>query len=237
MNAGMLGKIRKSLNNQGLLGTIGRAVPYIVAKMRGSRLRKIRRDIDDRFDQVYGVNTAGEIPGRALDTESRNVPHNNGYGAIFPEPFAEVVKQLPIDFEQSLFIDFGSGKGRAVLLASEFSFRKIVGIEFSPELHEIAEVNCENYRSATQECSTIELQCIDAAEYEIPPEPAIFFFYNPFGAEVMTPICAKIDRSLRKFPRKVFIVYFWPQNASLWDKTKTLEKVPVRQPSWPTLGK
>ena len=72
-----------------------------------------------------------------------------------------------------LFIDFGSGKGRALLLASELPFKKIVGIEFSPPLHEIARANWRNYLSATQRCKAVELLCLDVVEYAIPPEPAV----------------------------------------------------------------
>jgi len=190
--------------------------------------------IDDNFDKDYGVDTAGTIPGKKLDTDSTNVQNATAYQAIFPIPFGEVMNQLPADFEQSTFIDYGSGKGRALLLASEYPFRKITGIEFSPSLHEVAESNFRNYRSATQKCKSIESLCMDAVEYVPPPEPAIFFFYNPFDGQIMADVASKIDKSLREFPRKAFIVHFWPpENDCVWDGVETLEKFPVSEPTWP----
>ena len=55
--------------------------------------------------------------------------------AIEPARFRKVLASLQIAFHDYTFIDFGSGKGRALLLASEFPFKRIIGLEFSPELH------------------------------------------------------------------------------------------------------
>jgi SAM-dependent methyltransferase len=207
-----------------------------VNRILATRLRRAIQKIHEGFDREYGVDTAATVSVSALGAHGRNVQHAVEYQAILPEAFAEVMKQLPIDFGQSVFIDFGSGKGRALLLASEFPFEKIVGVEFSPQLHGIAEANCRKYRSATQKCKTIELLCIDAVEYDIPPKPAVFYFYNPFHEEVMTQIAGKVDRSLRELPRKVFVVYFWAfwaERRRSLEGIEGLEPFPVCQPLWP----
>lgn len=232
-NPGLLAKIKRSLQRRGLLGTIRAAVGYYPNMLRETRHRRAIEEINRRFDRECGIDTAGSVPGGKIVTDKASAEHATAYQPILPEPFAEVMKQLPIDFGKCVFVDFGSGKGRAVLLASEFPFKKVVGVEFSSQLHEIATSNCKKYRSKTQACKTIELLCIDAMEYEIPSEPAVFFFYNPFREEVMTEVVRRIDRSLRERPRKAFVVYFWPEVARLWDDTDNLETFPIRSPQWP----
>ena len=71
-----------------------------------------------------------------------------------------------MDKEQLVFVDLGSGKGRTLLLASEYPFRRIVGVELSPKLHRIAKTNVEKFRSEEQRCRTFALHCMDAVRYD-----------------------------------------------------------------------
>jgi SAM-dependent methyltransferase len=124
-----------------------------------------------------------------------------------PEAFETLMKLLQIWWEDFIFVDFGSGKGRALLLASEYPFRRIIGVEFARELHAAAQVNIARYQSATQRCCAIEVHCQDATEFALPPEPTVFYFYNPFDATVMKKVLANIRASLEAHPRPVFILY------------------------------
>ncbi len=207
---------------------------YVARRIHRPRDSRIRQLLDDRFDEEYAVETAGNISFSSLDAPPDRVAHAAAYRPIYPAPFLDLIHQLPIDFEEWTFVDFGSGKGRAVLLASEFPFRKVVGVEFSPSLHETAQRNLGTYRSATQRCRNIELLCLDAAAYEIPRTPAVFHFYNPFGKQVMAEVARNIDRSLQEAPRAAFVAYFYPEVAGVWTTCKTLEAYPVIQPVWPT---
>ena len=65
------------------------------------------------------------------------------------------------------FVDMGSGKGRALLVASELPFAKIVGVELSQELHQIAEENVRRYRPESQLCTAFFLHCMNAVEYTV----------------------------------------------------------------------
>jgi hypothetical protein len=80
-------------------------------------------------------------------------------------------------------------------------------VEFAPQLHLIAQQNLSRYHSATQKCHAIELHCLDAADYMIPREPSVFYFYNPFDETVMTKVLENITHSLHEVPRPVFILY------------------------------
>jgi SAM-dependent methyltransferase len=111
------------------------------------------------------VETAGDIGGRTylsdLNIPRPNWIYGNDYSGIAPERFFAILSSLNLRFEDFTFIDFGSGKGRALLLASEFPFKRIIGVEFSPELHAIAQRDIERYNSAGQKCKSIESVCSD----------------------------------------------------------------------------
>jgi SAM-dependent methyltransferase len=121
--------------------------------------------------------------------------------------FRDLLGALDIDFRQYTFIDFGSGKGRALFLAADYPFQEILGIEFSPQLHEIAVQNIANYRNSRQRCFQIESVCIDAVDYQLPAVPSVLFFYSPFKAVVFERVLANIRASLRSHPRSMFILY------------------------------
>ncbi len=111
-----------------------------------------------------------------LDIDGENLEHANYY---LPSPTSQlraILGGLQVRYEDFIFIDAGSGKGGALLLASEFPFRKIIGVEFSHELNEIAQENVRHYGSESQKCKDLEAICIDAALYPIPPKPSVFYF-------------------------------------------------------------
>jgi hypothetical protein len=121
-------KIRRSLKRRGLLGTLKRGLKepfYMILEYRPSRLRWKRRD--NEFDRRFGVDTAGTIPLSALDVDDEDWEYGFSYEATDPKYFKAVVGELPIKYEKFTFIDFGSGKGRVLLLAADFPFPKDSG--------------------------------------------------------------------------------------------------------------
>ena len=86
--------------------------------------RSLRREhaVDAAFDREHGVDTAGIIPLGALDATGRWASHGNRYEATTPALFHRALEGLQIDFGRFTFVDIGAGKGRALLLASEYPF-------------------------------------------------------------------------------------------------------------------
>jgi hypothetical protein len=237
MSKGLRRMLEAALRRRGLFGSIGNPLALVANLLKDPlallRSHAVEQALSEGFDREHGVDTEGTIVPEQLDATSENRVFAAPYQAVLPETFFHVMKLLPIDFARSLFIDFGSGKGRALLLASELPFKKIVGIEFSSHLQQVAEANLRQYRSTTQQCRSFELVCSDAVAYGIPPEPAVFFFFNPFGEEVMAKVAAGIRRSLQQAPRTVFVVYFNPQVGHVWEALETLEPFPLHQASIP----
>jgi SAM-dependent methyltransferase len=136
------------------------ALRSLPAERRGSN--------HDDFDDEMGVSTAGivRLESLSVPAESRRLGHR--YQPSDPATLRRTISALPIRYEEFAFVDIGSGKGRALLVASEFPFERIVGVELSQELNEVALENIAAYANPAQRCRAIEAHCADATGYELP---------------------------------------------------------------------
>src|SRR5437867_9744786 len=92
--------------------------------------------------------------------------------------FPAVLDSLNIRAGRDVFVDFGSGLGRAVILAARRPFRRVIGVELSAELNRTAQENLQNARRHLT-CPDVELVTADATMYRIPPEVTVIYFFNP----------------------------------------------------------
>ncbi len=202
--------IKTLVHSAGLDDTIGRFL-FVAREMM--------------YDLRHGTTTRGNVRLQDLKIASPNVAYGWYYEGIDPKIFARIMNELRIEHERFEFVDFGAGKGRVLLLASDYPFRKITGVEFSAELAGIAQKNLRQYRSATQRCRNLDVACADAMQYPIPSGPVVLFFNNPFGEEVMAPVLAGIAASAEAEPREVYIVYTHPRNEHLLAGNAAFRKV------------
>jgi SAM-dependent methyltransferase len=110
---------------------------------------------------------------------------------------------------EDVFVDFGSGLGRALLVAGAFPFRRVVGVELSDRLAGQARRNLE--RSARRmRAGTFDVVTADALEWEIPDEMTFAFLYSPFTGELFGRVLQRILASLERQPRVLRMVYDYP---------------------------
>ena len=205
-------KIQKSLKKWGLMGTVQVCILKVWGRIRRSSPRHRRAKAMDRmFDRAHGVETECVIPPDDLDGSS-SPQFRKGYQATPVLTLQLILNNLPIPYGDFVFVDVGCGMGRAVLLASQFPFKKIVGVECIPQLYRIAKQNVRNFRNGHQQCRDIELVCMDAVEYEVPRQNAVFYLFNPFERPVLEKVLANIGRSLQDHPRSVLVAYYNAQH-------------------------
>jgi SAM-dependent methyltransferase len=112
-----------------------------------------------------------------------------------------------------VFVDFGSGKGRVVYQAARsFRFKRVVGVEVAEAFNAVARTNIEANRHRLK-CRDVELVTIDAAQYPIPPDMTVAYFYNPFGGDVFRAVLRNIVDSLDRAPRRMYVIYANPLMA------------------------
>ncbi len=188
-----------------------------------SRRRQRYGDID--FDWEHRVNTTAAT----MTWRTRLLGMlNSAYQPIPAEQFRQIMAALAEHMEGDktfstfTFIDIGSGKGRALLLASQFGFRRIIGVELLPELDQVAR---ENIRQWEQQGGTsrIELICGDATTFRLPVEPAVIFLFNPLPEAALRAFLENIDRCLLEFPRPTFVLYVNPIFAQTFSALRSLQ--------------
>ncbi len=178
-------------------------------------LWRISHTLDIRFDRKYGTDTRGFVPLQGLTIDSGNVNEGIWYEPMSVKIFREIMSHLDVDFSRFDFIDFGSGKGRVLLLASDYGFRRVIGVEFAQELHRTAANNAAIYQRYNRKASPIETVCIDATLFPIPEVPLIAFFYSPFKGRVMERVLENISGSFEQNRRKIILVFYGKNSESI----------------------
>lgn len=184
--------------------------------------RRRRRYGDIEFDWNHRVDTTSAAVGwrdRLLGA------FHSPYQPTEASLFHEMLEQLKIDFSRFTFIDLGSGKGRVLLIASNYSFRRIIGVELLPELHRIAVKNVKAYKNSVQQCFALECVLGDALDFVLPTEATVLYLFNPLLESEMKQLAARLAASLRHHPRPFFVLYHNPVLEYLLVRDASLKRV------------
>ena len=176
------------------------------------------------FDRRRSVHTSGHVPLGALTLVGAG---RSGHDHIPARPTRarQALRDLPISEPQNyVFVDLGSGKGRVMLIAARYPFRRIEGVEFAVDLHEEATRNIARYRHRERRCSRLESLNMDAVDYRFPEENLVVHLFNPFGPAVLEKVMANLAASIAARPRHVVVVLLYPEFA------EPVASLPVLQP-------
>lgn len=169
--------------------------------------RKRQRFGDADYDWEYRVDTTSAN----VSWQSRYIGFlNSSYQPIESELFEEMLNSIGVDYSQFTFIDIGSGKGRPLLMASKYPFRRILGVELLPELNQIANENIRKFHDDRQRCQHLESIQGDATEFAFPNDPLVIFLFNPLPEAGTKKVIENLAGSLGEHPRPVWLVYANP---------------------------
>lgn len=191
----------------------------LIQSAGSEKSHNLNKDIDTEFDQKWGVDTGGIVRPVNSDIVGNNWLYGQKYEACNPDELKEALDYIRIDHSQFVFVDLGSGKGRALLIASSFPFRKIIGVEYSRQLAKISGANILLYPETEKKCKEIEIICTDAATFKLPEGPLIIFIFNSFGGKVMRKVLVNIIDSYNQQKRQIIILYFNVEFGSVWRKS------------------
>lgn len=164
-----------------------------------------------RFDRDRGVTTQAILFLSQLgSTKGAAYAHATHYEPVPVEAFRALLSHVPEPLlRTATFVDIGSGMGRAVLLASEYPFKQVVGIELSPGLHAIARMNVSGARNVAARCRDVRLRCGDARRARFPKGNLVVFLFNPFDDEILRSVLDRILAS-RSGRDQVLLLYYVP---------------------------
>ncbi|MGA9812715.1 MAG: class I SAM-dependent methyltransferase [Terriglobales bacterium] len=166
-----------------------------------------RRYGDAEYDWDHRVNTTSATIGWR---ERLLGQFHSGYQPTEPALFTEMMSSLNINFQEFTFIDLGSGKGRVLLMAADYPFHRIVGVELFPALHRVAQQNLDAYASDSQRCFVMETVCEDAREFVFPEEPTLLYLFNSLPEAALIEVMTNLNDSLHQCPREVYLLYHNP---------------------------
>lgn len=166
-----------------------------------------------RFDAQNGVTTEallflGELDPEAIGDAMADATH---YEPVPVADFHALLAAIPEELDPFTFVDAGAGMGRAMMLASLYPFKQVVGVEVSRALCEIASSNLAAWRKRNgTRCNDLRVVNADAAAYAYPAGSLVVFLYNPFGA---VTLARTIERLLEgRAPQdRIYIVYHTPE--------------------------
>jgi SAM-dependent methyltransferase len=182
------------------------------------------------FDLEFGVRTSGLVAGRHLTTGHKHDRHATAYYAVAPSVFRGIVVRwrrlkplAPLD--EFTFVDLGAGMGRALLLAAEFPFRAVLGVELNPTLARIGARNLRLWRKAGRARAPMRMLCRDVTEFALPDGPCVAFLFNPFGAPVLRRLLRSWSVNLRERSEPLEILYVNNEQESLFRQQPGLTRL------------
>jgi SAM-dependent methyltransferase len=214
--ATILGKVVRSLHSRGMAGTVYNCHFYLKELW---------------FDWRHGLDTWGAVTLQNLDISGADQTHANHYEPtplyVIEEVF-DALQQLGVCFQQFIFVDLGSGKGRTLLRAARLRFKKVVGVEISDGLHRIAVRNISKCDKSMTGLSPIECIREDAGQFKIPAGNTILYLYHPFDKHVLGKVLTNLRASL--LPGfDAYVVYVYPSLSEEIRSTGFLTRVVDRR--------
>lgn len=162
------------------------------------------------FDRRYGVETVGSESADELGLTDAQ------YVSYMPIRLRSLRRLLPPRSVggDDVFVDLGSGKGRAVLIAGlNYPFRRVEGVELSSALHETAERNVAAVRHRLRS-RDVRLVRSDVLDYEVPDDVTVVLINNPFKGAVFTTVVERLLASVDRRPRRMRIIYGNPHEEA-----------------------
>jgi hypothetical protein len=203
------------------------------------------------FDRRHKVDTGGLIYPEALAWGHEHDHESAGYYATAPSMFHEAIARWSTLLAGSRYalsdytlVDIGAGKGRVVMMASEYSFRAVVGVELNPGLVKIARRNVRKFvrkswnglpgiksETSTPRTTTSPrgprtwgapgLQIVkgDVLEFPLPDGPVVLFFFNSFEREMVRMWLERLVEAAATRTAPIDLIYVHPEHRELFQQT------------------
>jgi hypothetical protein len=168
------------------------------------------RVLDPPIEQLFFKPTKDHVKLGGLTVRGPHREHGHDYRPTPCALFEWTLAAIDHDFSRLTFVDYGAGKGRVLLLASQYPFHAIGGIEFAEELHDDATMNIAQFPRSRMKCRNVECVLEDASALGPPDGESVHYFFNPFSREVFAEVLHNLVVSYRKRPRRFYLILVDP---------------------------
>lgn len=172
---------------------------------------------EGKYEKMLGIKTHHIVNLDELTLAGDESDENHHYqGASYFILFS-IFRKIPEKIKSSHIIDFGCGKGRAIFVAEQCGFKKLIGVDIAKELIDFANENKKLYKPKDL-TSKIDFIFEDATKYVIPDDSSVFYFFNPFGEPVLQQVITNIKESVQKHPREILCIYLNPKYKAVFEQ-------------------
>jgi len=192
-------------------------------------LKLHERVLDPAIESLFFKPTKDPVPLSGLTIRGNHREHGHGYR---PSPCRLVewtIGAIDYDLSRLTFVDHGAGKGRVLLLASQFPFHAVGGVEFAEELHDDATMNIAQFPRSRMKCRNVECVLDDASAIGPPEGEAVHYFFNPFSREVFAEVLDNIVVSYRRRPHRLYLILVDPVATDLIDQSGVFQRYAMPQ--------
>ena len=185
-----------------------------------------------RGEKKYGIRTFRDAELDNYTIKKGDTTKSSRYEAVNYFILEKLLENFRNSFpEEKKILDAGCGKGRVLVTAAHYGFTNLTGVDFAKELCEEAESNMQKTKS---KFTAIAYKIIwnDILNYDIPNDENVFFLFNPFDREVLEKFVARIDASVKQFPRTVYFLYASPKHLEVLEENNYTVVYNIKKMKW-----
>lgn len=123
--------------------------------------------------------------------------------------FRDLMDRVPQRERSGAFVDLGCGKGRALILAAEAGFRRLLGVDLDPGLVRICRRNLKKLRPR-HGWPSVEVEAGNATQFQYPAGVCVVLLYNPFRGETLSAVARHLIEHDRTAGNRVWVIYVNP---------------------------
>ncbi len=176
---------------------------------------KLLRRLKIVWEKINGLDFS---ENHSLKELGFTIDEANIYSATPDIDLKNVLTQLDIKTTDSI-LDYGAGKGAALVTMSKHKFNHVDGLELSKPLCEIAR---KNFKKLGKE--NIRLFNTNAKEFKRLDIYTYFYFFNPFPGNVLEVVLQNIADSYHRRLRKITVLYYLPAFKNVIEKQGFFKK-------------
>jgi SAM-dependent methyltransferase len=166
--------------------------------------------VDDRllrrFDRTYGIETTGFIDLDQTSFDRSRLREATNYGPVNGWGFRRLLRELNLP-KSLIFADLGSGLGRACIVAAEYGFAHVTGVELVGEFCAAARENVARCRPPAGTLAPTVIVQMDVLEYCAQSVDDVFFMYRPFSEDFLRKILTTLVERARTLKKPIVVIY------------------------------
>ena len=157
-------------------------------------------EMELQWDKKLKIQTVGRIDDHA---DVHHYPYE-------PTPYVVLERLAESGYigRESHLLDYGCGKGRVGFYLNHMVGCRSTGIEYERAIYEAAMDNQKSYG----ENRGVNFDFANAETYKV-GEADVFYFFNPFSAEILRSVMAEILEAFYENPRTMRLFFYYPNDA------------------------